>query len=289
VQYNKEGRKMTVAGILSGSKCWPTARQLANTLNIVGYKHPTKRMLVRKDILIRWGFSGEPKIQPLVGYIGNTESIRLAADKLRALEVMKDSGVRVPEFGGRATLPNAPVYIRTKHHFAGRGLQFVENPQNSGSIHLPGWNHWVKAITEPRTEYRVHVASGYLIHRQRKLWQGENPEPGSVEDRVRNHGNGWRFCSKATVKNDISIQAKAAVKALGVEWGAVDILYLHDRGIAYVLEVNTAPALSEESGSLRPYVGYLDSRISELSNADDEEHMYYNQGSWAEEGEEMVE
>jgi D-alanine-D-alanine ligase-like ATP-grasp enzyme len=61
---------------------------------------------------------------------------------------------------------------------------------------------------------------------------------------VRNHDNGFIF-----VRNDVKApssveeQAVRAIKALGLDFGAVDIIWNDKQQKAYVLEVNTAPGL----------------------------------------------
>lgn len=106
-----------------------------------------------------------------------------------------------------------------------------------------------------RTEYRVHVFGGQVIHRSIKLRR--NREDGQGERNptlVRNVNNGWVYGNTENVPAQVDDLAVRAVAALGLDFGAVDILYYDGaQPEALALEVNTAPGLSPESSALHAY------------------------------------
>ena len=61
---------------------------------------------------------------------------------------------------------------------------------------------------------------------------------------VRNLANGWVFCRDNVVEPDgLRDAAVSACAALGLDFGAVDIIWNERENKCYVLEVNTAPGL----------------------------------------------
>ncbi len=106
-----------------------------------------------------------------------------------------------------------------------------------------------------RTEYRVHTFGGQVIHRSIKLRR--NREDGQGERNptlVRNVNNGWVYGNTEGVPAQVDELAVRSVAALGLDFGAVDILYYDgDQPEALALEVNTAPGLSPDSSALHAY------------------------------------
>ncbi len=104
-------------------------------------------------------------------------------------------------------------------------------------------------------EFRVHAGSGKAIHTQMKLRKSNAKE----DEAIWNHDNGFSFTSNLegrisdTILDQVRALGVAAVAALGLDFGAVDIAWLDGKG--YVLEVNTAPGMEEPT--LSKYVTYF--------------------------------
>lgn len=94
-------------------------------------------------------------------------------------------------------------------------------------------------FVESTHEYRVHVFGDAAI-----LCQLKEPRAARYNNQIRTSKNGWRY-SVVDTPEDVRAQACKAVRALGLSFGAVDILW--DGQAAYVLEVNTAPGLTSPS------------------------------------------
>lgn len=92
-------------------------------------------------------------------------------------------------------------------------------------------------------EMRLHIFQGRCIGAQNKRWEGEGEQPGIP---IRNHDRGWVFVPlvRSSPNSERIAVAVAAVEALGLDFGAVDLLVTPGGG-SCVLEVNTAPGLSE--------------------------------------------
>lgn len=107
-------------------------------------------------------------------------------------------------------------------------------------------------------EYRVHVLSGEVVDVQRKARRQDVPDE-VVNWQVRNHANGFIYAREGfEVPPSVEEQAISAVIALGLDFGAVDIIWNDHEQKPYVLEVNTAPGLTGQT-----LQGYID-RFKEL-------------------------
>lgn len=106
------------------------------------------------------------------------------------------------------------------------------------------------------TEFRVHVLDDSIIWRQQKL--RKNGTDGT--NLIRNYDNGWVFSSNLRLwEEDIGVQARKAIAACGLDFGAVDVLWSHSLRQAFVLEVNSAPGI--EGPSLEAYATAFKKRI----------------------------
>ena len=126
---------------------------------------------------------------------------------------------------------------------SGKGIS-LHNGENSDLnpyfIPLPNVPLYVK-YKKKKHEFRVHVYNGAVIDvSQKKRKAGfENRD-----NQIRNHQNGWVYC-----REDIQVPAgmdELAVNtclAIGLNSGAVDIIYNERENQCYVLEVNTAPGV----------------------------------------------
>jgi D-alanine-D-alanine ligase-like ATP-grasp enzyme len=112
-----------------------------------------------------------------------------------------------------------------------------------------------------KREYRVHVAFGRVIDVQQK--RKRTNYDGTVDYAVRNHHTGWVYCREdvvdSTPRDNLAIRA---VDALGLDFGAVDIIYNEHLDAFYLLEVNTAPGL--EGTTVEKYNAAFAARISEM-------------------------
>lgn len=110
-----------------------------------------------------------------------------------------------------------------------------------------------------KSEFRVHVAFGQVIDVQQKRKRSDYV--GDVDYAVRNHHTGWIYARENVEGSDTrDALAIHAVSLLGLEFGAVDIIW-NERDNAYlVLEVNTAPGL--EGTTVEKYVAAFTNRIN---------------------------
>lgn len=225
-----------------GSK---SARVLARSLDILRIRRNGRYRNRRSDTIINWGVATCPDHIPLTAnWLNKPRNVEVASNKLLALRAMTEAGVRCPHFTtdlataqgwvGEESIP-AVVVRHLLRGNSGNGIEIIED----GEVPVaPLYTCYVKK----RKEYRVHVFQGEIIDYSCKMLR-EGSEGNNFQ--VRSYANGWIFGRDGVdLPQDVKDQAVAAVEALGLDFGAVDVGWNAHRQEANVYEVNTSPGLS---------------------------------------------
>lgn len=233
-----------------GSK---SAKSLARSLGIKRIKHTRSRFRATQNkTIINWGCSELPSYitgNGLLGSILNAPSVvRLASNKLSCFTYLEECGVKVPfftteqEVAQQACDDGTTVVVRhLLQGHSGRGIELCEEGDHVPSAPL------YTAYIKKKDEYRVHVFRGEVLSVQRKARREDCPDD-EVNWKIRNHSNGFIFARNEDrdIPQEVSDEGLKAVEALGLDFGAVDVLWNTRKG-AFVLEVNTAPGLEGET------------------------------------------
>jgi len=186
------------------------------------------------------------------------EAIAIARNKLSTFKVLEEDGINIPLFTTDRQVAEEwiedgeTVFARhTLTSCGGLGIDICqENP-------LPNAPLYVKYIKKKK-EFRVHVLNEAAIDVQQK----KHRRATDFNSMIRNHQNGWVFCRQDIIEpeglRDIAIKA---VNSVGLLFGAVDIIYNERQNKLYVLEINTAPGLTETTA--RKYAQSLSEYINE--------------------------
>jgi glutathione synthase/RimK-type ligase-like ATP-grasp enzyme len=210
-------------------------------------------------MVINWGNSttptwGKPELnQP--------EAVALAVNKPSALSKMSEAGVRtVIHTNSRLEAlqwltEGAVVYARTLTRASeGRGIVIARTPDE-----LPNASLYTKGIKDG-TEYRLHVFKGSVIDYTKKV--PINPDTGA-DMTVKSHSRGWTFARNVAERESLKAEAIKAVSALGLDFGAVDIIINpEDKNRPYVLEVNSACGLIEGGRTYQNYINAIKNYVS---------------------------
>jgi glutathione synthase/RimK-type ligase-like ATP-grasp enzyme len=199
----------------------------------------------RGDVVINWGNRHGHAALSFADVINHPAAVDVASHKLKAFQALK-------EHGGI----NIPVFSTSKEDILSHGFNQVcartlmrANSGRGLTVHtqeeeLPDAPLYVEYVPK-QDEYRVHVWGGDVLDIRRKALRRDLPNRDQVDWRIRNHDAGFIF--QRDFENDVPVglveQAKRAVAALNLDFGAVDIIYNERRDKCYVLEVNTAPGL----------------------------------------------
>lgn len=217
----------------------------------------------RRDTVINWGNSTIPdwEFTPSVD-LNSPFAVSLATNKLLTFTTLKQYSevesccVTTPRWTtdqneAQDWLNNGSTIVvrNILNGHSGRGIEIIQEGT------LPEAPLFVE-YKKKRYEYRVHVFKGEVIDTQQKRKRNTDERPVTFNTFIRNHDNGWVYC-RDNINSDIFRDALAilAVQALGLDFGAVDIIYNEHENQNYVLEVNSAPGL--EGTTLEKYVGAL--------------------------------
>ena len=203
--------------------------------------------------IINWGAGVLPPKTPNNARILNHPSaVAIASNKLKAYQKLLAAGnVNIPEFSQSRDVAQTwlgegeTVLCRSVlNGHGGIGIKLVAPEE--GLTNVPLYVKYVKK----KDEYRVHVVNGAVIdYVQKKLRTGSEGN----NHQIRNFDNGWIFTREGVVlPEDVKINAINAVKALGLDFGAVDVGFNVHHGVATVYEVNTAPGM--EGTTVERYV-----------------------------------
>lgn len=216
------------------------------------------------ELIVNWGNStiADATLNTIRGnatLLNPPAAIRRASLKTDAFRLMAEQGVNTTEFTTDAAVAQrwmddgALVYARTRlQGHSGEGIvmahrrpETIEGVGGAFEVHgnLPRAPLYTKGITAQRREFRIHVMNGTVTYVQQKKRENNWRENANYSNVVRNYHTGWIYATSGIQPNDAALNsAVAAVGALGLDFGAVDVI---TRGNdAWVLEVNTAPGLS---------------------------------------------
>lgn len=267
-----------------------SARALAERLNCRLVSHSSSKALPKSvRTVINFGCSTDhPTVNRLLlsRYVENmlnpNAAVDIASSKLRSFLAFEEfrrrmyPTFRFPRFYTDQAAANYACLVdgfsivaRTVDRgSSGAGIVVLTPEQARAGQGLPAAQLYVKAIDKGR-EYRVHVGirpdnQGMIIDVTRKI---RRPDATGERGFVWNHDNDFIFVregvNRSTIPQELLRNAIRAVRALGLNFGAVDIV-VPRRGResirnmpCYVLEVNTAPGM--EGTTLERYAEFFES------------------------------
>jgi glutathione synthase/RimK-type ligase-like ATP-grasp enzyme len=185
--------------------------------------------------------------------LNHPSSVRLASNKINTFRAWSDADVSCPLWTTDSSVARSwiedgkTVFARTQlQGHSGSGIVILND--SSEFVSAPLYTQYIKK----KKEFRVHVFNNEVIDVQEKR-RSMGSDAGFL---IRNHANGFVFCrDNISEPTDLRAVAIHAVRALGLDFGAVDIVYNEHYNQCYALEVNTAPGL--EGTTLETYTNKI--------------------------------
>lgn len=186
------------------------------------------------------------------GYAGPTINFGFSGhNKREALIKLKENDVPTLLYTGELAQFALPLVGRPDCHHAGQWMKVIRTtsqwerywrrPQRRQWV--THWQTWI----EEKNEYRVHIVNGKSIKISQKIGGG-NHAMGAI----------FRGGVSADVRRELRELAKQACEVLQCSLGAIDIIQDVSGGPYFVLEVNSAPKLTDErSDTLSRYVNAI--------------------------------
>jgi hypothetical protein len=201
------------------------------------------------DLVVSWGDTCNRSV-PGVTYLNN----KPRPTKYQELQTLHTAGVSCPEV---SLSPESNWLPRKNNHQGGSDL--LRPPVNP--------DYYVKKY-EIRKEFRVHIfRSGetYSSIRAGIKVPRDGVDSSALHPWIRSYDAGWRLdygqACQLEIRQSVRDEAKLAIKALGLDFGAVDVGVLADNR-PLVLEVNRAPG--NEGNTTRTYATKFIERANEI-------------------------
>lgn len=193
-----------------------------------------------------------------------------------------------------------PMIGRSKYHQGGKGFRSCPTLAQLDAALADEKIHHFQEMIPVKDEYRLHVFGDKVIHAVKKVertdkefeeaWvqdeidrqkslaeknndafdeemvrrvlkrQVKNAIAGGANQVLRSNRMGWKFSIVKKYKKELEDKAVAAVKALGLDFGAVDCC-LDTNDNPYIFEVNTGPGL--EGTSFDKYIEAFTEALTE--------------------------
>lgn len=209
-----------------------SARALAKHLGIKLLRQKGSTFRARAtDVIINWGVI---KTYTNANYINPISAVITASNKLTTLLALQAAEVSTPVFDTNCTFADDSSIVVARTTLSGHSGQGIVVGEPNQLPHAPLYTEFI----DKKREYRAIVCIDEVVDFKQKLkkkdWDGER------SPYVWNVANGYVFArNEITRPESIDQLAIDAVKALGLKYGAVDIIE-DCEGKLYVLEVNTA-------------------------------------------------
>lgn len=277
--------------IYKGNRPSEGARNLQEALGATMMKSQGSAYRGRPNtMVINWGTTNAEAVRLAAlapTFLNHPEAVANVTNKRTFFRLMKDrceqhmipftedieAAVNMARVGGR-------IYVRTTlNGHSGEGIAMLCNNRDALSqavqmlvrggmaevinvettmipANIWGAQLFTAGVTGQRIEYRIHVVNGNVILAQQK--KRKTDFEGVTNSVIRNVSSGWIYAVEDVDQSpgyaDACEAAKAAVAAMGLDFGAVDVVFRVNPAKAFVLEINTAPGLADEGSAVEAYV-----------------------------------
>lgn len=247
-----------------------SAKQLAEVLQVKRVRSDGNFVPKHFMHVLNWGNSENPDwieraYARSVPILNKPSAVNIAANKLSTFRQLHAAGIPIPEFTTVQSTAqdwlNSGATVMERHILRGNsgdGIRIVNLDDEDVENYLTHAPLYTKFINKT-AEFRVHVFRGEVIDIVQKKKVTTDRRTETFCKYISSTHRGWVFARQNILDTpELRNIAIRAVSALGLDFGAVDIVYLDNR--YYVLEVNTSPGLAgttlvRYANAIRRYMG----------------------------------
>lgn len=219
-------------------------KSLAKTLGINRIKHSGSKFKGNlSKTVINWGSSSVPDEVSRCNILNTPDKIAIASNKLSFFSKISNL-VSHPDWTDSKS--QALMWLEDGFEVCARTV--LNGHSANGLIlvkpgdELPHASLYTRYV-QKKDEYRVHILDNEIIDVQRKARKLDVPGD-KVNWKVRNLANGFIYAREGfVVPEPVKTLSIDTVALLGLNFGAVDVIWNDKQKKPYVLEVNTAPGL----------------------------------------------
>lgn len=185
--------------------------------------------------------------------LNKPSAIGKASNKAKARRFLHEGGVKIPDTRFYGEKLEFPVIARPPRHERGHDFHVLNDTNDlfklSSKEDLSDW--YFSKIFDKTEEFRAHVAHGKILMMNIKAFHEGDPLSGNFA----NIGV-WKALRWSNFHEGMCQESLKAINVLGLDYGAVDILYNSHNDSWVICEVNTAPDVRVEY-SCSKYAGYF--------------------------------
>lgn len=235
----------------------PLARKLQEITGeeILVYSNPL-RVRIGDELIIRYGNS-----ELILGTdckYNYFEHIRLAGNKVRLSALLMEKEFPHVEFK-RGNPEDYPIVSRTEiNRGGGIGIKIIQDEEEfENDQEINWWTPWY----DFQFELGVHILGGEVAKVFKKVREDGLPEE---EFPIRNTHRGYKFSLRTNWKDHykgVEKFVKKLFEIVPIQFARLDIGFDRDTGGYRLIEINSAPDLSQNSNTLNMYANFLAERI----------------------------
>ncbi len=221
-----------------------------------GFRLIKRQNIKPGDFLVRWGTTRNKEKDDMflsrgAEILNPADSILRNTNKLRSLKLFKEAGLNVAKiFTDKYSIDRFPVLGRDRNHHGGLDIVIVKGNnilELNNFDKIPDKDFYVEYIPSS-AEYRVHVFNNRVARVTKKVFRGHDREGNEISEKmmIKNDTYGWghQHIEMEEFSKEFQEAALKAVRAIGLGFGAVDLLISAVNGKPYILEVNSCPRLN---------------------------------------------
>lgn len=242
------------------------------------YEFKSKTIDLKDSVVIRWGTREELETNGATVIYNKSFAINNATDKKLSRELFIKNEVNCPKLvtTNNFEANDLPIICRPFIHSKGKNF-IVLKTQIDFFNHYNSNRYYYSNFIDKEREFRVHAAHGKVLSLMEKV----RPEDDKIAwNRAQNDVDPFEYIKWDEIDGQklrcVLIEALKSIDALGLNFGGVDVI-LKD-GVAYVLEVNTAPTLNSSPYVAKRWGMYFDWLFNSEKRREHWDYLKFKEG-----------